>query len=74
MDYDIVISMYDVRGVVNLMGLSLCEVCKCLTIMFFCTPEANKHFKTILMYYLISNSTNIQYFEKIFHIATNPYW
>lgn len=34
----LVIATYDIGGVVDLEGLSLCERCKC-TMTLFCTPE-----------------------------------
>lgn len=39
---DTVIAMYGVRWIVDLLGLSICEVYKCLIITAFCTPETNK--------------------------------
>lgn len=37
----IVMAMYSVRGLVDLLGLSLSESCKCLITVLFCTPETN---------------------------------
>lgn len=40
--------MYDVRGLVDLGGLSLCEGYECLIIMLFSTPETkNKQTKKL---------------------------
>lgn len=37
----VVIAMYGVRWAIDLQGLSLCKICKCLITMLFCTPDTN---------------------------------
>lgn len=51
----LVITTYDIGGVVDLEGLSLREGCKCLIIVLFCIPETNikkKYLRILIQKYL----------------------